>query len=144
MTWFNAKKAGTCSSCGAPVAEGDRMWAVRRGFYTCEFCGISREESATGDNMGQMESSVVESLKAFPPEAMGSALAQSMIYLSRQLDHDEVNSRDVPNFSKEIRQALAQLEIAYPATPEDDETDRAQKRREKRLKTGLDEKEWDN
>lgn len=143
MTWFNAKKNGSCSSCGAPVTEGELMWAVRKGFYCCEFCGVQREDSQDRADLGRLESSVVESLKAFPPEVMGTELAQGMLYLSRLLDHEEVNPRDVPTFQKEIRQTLAQLMIMYPTEPEDDNTDDAQKRRETRL-AGLDEGEWDD
>jgi hypothetical protein len=87
-----------------------------------------------------MEASVTESLKEFPPEAGGTALAQSMIHLARLLDHDEVNPRDVPNFHKEIRQTIAQLKMEYPPEPEDDVTAKAQKRMNSKM-TGLD--DWD-
>jgi hypothetical protein len=142
MTWFNAKKDGNCSHCGVPVEAGDRMWAVRRGYYVCEADGLLREAS-TNTDMGRMESSVVESLKAFPPEVMGQELAQGMLYLARLLDHEEVNPRDVPTFQKEMRQTLAQLEIMFPPEPDDDATADVQKQRESRmnlLKTG----EWDD
>lgn len=143
MTWFTStKKNGTCSQCGAPVAEGERMWAVRRGYYVCEADGFLRESTKDSTDMGALEAGVIESLKPFPPEAMGSVLAQSMLYLARQLDLGEATPRDVPNFSKEIRQSLAQLEIMYPPEPEDDATDEAQKRRERRM-AGLDEGDWD-
>ena len=133
-SWFEArKKDGSCSACGVPVAEGERMFAVRRGYYTCEPCGFLRESAEVSGDQGAVEASVVESLKAFPPEAYGSAIAQSMLYLARQLDRSEVGSRDVPAFTKEIRQGLAQLAIMYPPTPEDDATDAAQKRRDKKM-----------
>ena len=60
------------------------MWAVRKGYYTCEPCGFLREESRETGNMGALEASVSESLKAFPPEATGTALAQTVLYLARQ------------------------------------------------------------
>ena len=143
MTWFNAKKDGLCSSCGAPVVEGDRMWAVRRGYYVCEADGLLREAAKDDTNMGRLESSVVESLKALPPEAGGSALAQSMLHLARLLDQDEVNPRDVPSFHKELRQTLAQLEIMYPAIPDDDATAEVNKKREARMEL-LKDGNWDD
>lgn len=142
MTWFSAQRKGTCSSCGAPVNEGERMWAVRKGYYTCEPCGFLRESSQDSSAMGKLEAGVIESLKSFPPEVMGTALAQSMIHLARLLDHDEVNPRDVPNFSKELRQSLAQLELMFPPEPEDDNTAAALKRRERKL-AQLDKESWD-
>jgi hypothetical protein len=141
MTWFDAAKKGSCSQCVAPVAEGDRMWAVRRGYYVCEADGLLREAAKGEMSMGAMEAGVMESLKAFPPEATSCALAQSMIYLARLLDRDEVNPRDAPNFEKEIRQTVAQLECMYPPEPEDDITAAAQKKRARKM-AGLDEGEW--
>jgi hypothetical protein len=141
MTWFDAAKKGSCSQCGCPIAEGDRMWAVRRGYYVCEADGLLREAAKGEMEMGAMEAGVTESLKAFPPEAGSSALAQAMIYLARLLDRDEVNPRDVPNFQKEIRQTVAQLEMMYPPEPEDDTTAKAQKKRAQKM-AGLNEGEW--
>jgi hypothetical protein len=43
MSWFEAKRDDSCSQCGAPVTEGARMWAVRKGYRTCELCGIMRK-----------------------------------------------------------------------------------------------------
>ena len=144
MTWFYSKKKdGSCSACGAPVDEGARMWAVRKGYYTCEPCGFLREQSKETGNMGQLEASVVESLKVFPPEVMGTELAQGMLYLAKLLDQNEVNPRDVPTFQKEIRQTLAQLMIMYPAEPEDDATAAAQKRRETQM-AKLNKEDWDD
>ena len=144
MTWFHSKqKNGHCSACGAPVTEGERMWAVRKGYYTCEPCGFLRESSNETGDMGQLEASVVESLKVFPPEVMGTELAQGMLYLARLLDQNEVNPRDVPTFQKEIRQTLAQLMIMYPSEPEDDATASAQKRREQKM-AELNKGDWDD
>jgi hypothetical protein len=95
------------------------------------------EEAVTHSDQGAVESGVMESLKVFPPEALGTAPAQTMIYMARLLDRMEVNPRDVPAVSKEIRQALAQLEIMFPPVPEDDATAAAQKRRERKM-AGLD------
>lgn len=117
------------------------MWAVRKGYYTCEACGLLREASRDSQDMGTLEASVVESLKKFPPEATGEVLAQAMLHTARLLDHDEVNPRDVPLFMKELRQTLAQLEIMFPAEPEDDDTAKAQKRISEKM-TGLAEGEW--
>jgi len=117
------------------------MWAVRRGYYTCEPCGFLREESKETGNMGDVEAGVMKSLEAFPPEATSCALAQSMIYLARLLDREEVNPRDAPAFQKEIRQTVAQLEGMYPAEPEDDVTATAQKKRAAKM-AGLNEGEW--
>lgn len=137
MTWFDANKKGTCSQCGCPVKEGDRLWAVRRGFYVCEADGLLREAAKDDQNMGPMEAGAMESLKLFPPEASSTALAQSMIRLARLLDRDEVNPRDEPNFHKEIRQTVAQLEGMYPSEPEDDTTATAQKKIARKM-AGLD------
>lgn len=141
MTWFDSTKKGSCSQCGCPVKEGDRLWAVRRGYYVCEADGLLREAAKDDQNMGAMEAGVTESLKAFPPEAGSTALAQAMIYLARLLDRDEVNPRDVPYFQKEIRQTIAQLEIMYPREPEDDTTATAQKRRAEKMRI-INDGEW--
>jgi hypothetical protein len=119
------------------------MWAVRKGYYVCEADGLLREASKDSLDMGPLEASVVESLKVFPPEVMGTELAQGMLYLARLLDQNEVNPRDVPTFQKEIRQTLAQLMIMYPAEPEDDATAAAQKRRETQM-AKLNKENWDD
>jgi hypothetical protein len=139
VSWFDARKDGACNQCGAPVSEGERMWSVRRGYYTCEPCGFLREQASSGDGeQGAIEAGVIESLKAYPPEAMGTGIAQMMLYQARLLDRSEASARDVPTISKEIRQAQAQLELMFPPTPEDDATDAAQKRRDRKM-AGLDE-----
>lgn len=136
-SWFPAKKTGSCRYCNRDIAVGDRMYCASRGVYMCEGCGKGRE-SGTDSDMGAIEAGVVESLGKFPPEAAATALGQSLLYLGRLLDRGDVNAREIPQFSKEIRQALAQLEMQYPAVPEGDGTDEAKKRRERRL-AGLNE-----
>lgn len=143
MSWFYVKKDLNCSACGAPVGEGEKAWAVRKFYYTCEPCGFLRESGQLGNSQGPLEESVAKTLEAFGPEVTGEALAQTALYLARQLDRDEVNPRDIPAFSKEVRQTIAQLMVMFPPEPEDDETDKAQQRRNEALASLADE-EWEN
>ena len=129
-SWFAANKDGYCSKCGAPVTTGDMMFAQRKGMYLCEQCGhIASELPEEG---GPMVTSVMANLDEFPDEVREGSLAQSMLYMARQLDGGEVASRDVAGFIKEIRQSYMQLRALYPPSDEEDETALFARRREER------------
>lgn len=122
------------------------MFAVRRNYYACGPCGLLREANqASGAYRGLMETSVINTLKSFPPEASDEAMAQSMLNMARLIDREEVNARDVPVFHKELRQTIAQLILLFPSVPEDDETDKAQQRRASVLESiAAEARDWDD
>jgi hypothetical protein len=131
-SWFEAKRDGSCGKCGAPVITGEPMYAVRKGMYVCQQCGQIAEELPP--DSGPMVTSVLSNLDEFPPEVREGSLAQSMLYMARQLDMGEVAARDVAPFIKEIRQSYMQLRALYPPLGDEDETDLMAKRREERFR----------
>lgn len=79
--------------------------------------------------MGANEAGVMHDLESFPFDAQEGALAQTMIYLARQLDQDGVIPRDTAAYVTTIRQNLVALREMYPPKQEADETSQAQDRR---------------
>jgi hypothetical protein len=131
-TWFPAKRDSKCSHCPNRIAKGDDIYAKSTGIYLCQGCGLLAENApqVTGD----VETSVLTELGKLPPEAGEGALAQSMLYLARQLDQGDVGPREVPNYTKEIRIGLMSLHDMFPASDDDDETDAARSKRERRAR----------
>jgi hypothetical protein len=130
--WFEAKRDGKCKNCKKPVAKGDEMYAKSAGVYLCGECGLVAEN--TGPDLGPVEQAVEDDLATFPAEARRSAIAQSMLYMARQLDANDVSPRDVTNYTKEIRLGLLTLKDMYPPAEEADETELARQKRERRMR----------
>lgn len=131
-TWFPAKRAGKCSHCNLPIEAGQDIFAKSAGVYLCSGCGLLAEN--TEEALGSMEAGVMEDLSAFPPEAVKGTIAQSMLYLARQLDMGDVSPREVGNYTKELRLSLLQLKDLYPVADGEDETDKARGKRERRAR----------
>lgn len=131
MGWIEATKRGGCDRCKRVIEVGERLWMPRRGTYLCELCNsdMEHEELPIGDN----ETGVTEELKKLPPEAASGILASMMITLARKIDNGDVADRDIAPLTKEIRQMLVMLRDQFPPEGEDDDTEKARKRRERML-----------
>lgn len=130
--WFEAKRDGRCQHCKRPFVTGDEVFAPNAGVYLCNGCGILAENSPR--TYGEIETAVMKELARLPLEAGEGALAQSMLYLARQLDLGDVSPRDTTNYTKEIRIGLLSLQDAYPPAGDEDETDIARQKRERRAR----------
>jgi hypothetical protein len=76
----------------------------------------------------------MKELALLPMEAGDGTLAQSMLYLARQLDDGDVPPRERPQYTKELRISLLSLQDAYPASEDEDETEEARRKRERRAR----------
>lgn len=131
-TWYEeAHRKSRCARCPRMVEEGQRIYMQRRGVYLCEPCGSVAEHEEP--EVGDVESGVLEDLKQLPPEAAGRTLAKMMIVNAKRIDMGDVADRDIAGLEKEMRTQLLQLQMQFPAEPEDDETEQARKRRERRI-----------
>jgi hypothetical protein len=124
---FKAKRDSLCSRCPREIKKDDTIRGAGRGEYVCWECAqvIQRAMPAMGAN----EAGVMHDLESFPFDAQEGALAQTMIYLARQLDQDGVIPRDTAAYVTTIRQNLVALREMYPPKQEADETSQAQDRR---------------
>lgn len=133
--WYEESKyKAQCGRCKAVLEVGTRVYQQRKGVYLCELCGSIAEHEEP--EVGDVESGVIEDLKQLPNEASDRTLARSMIKTARLIDSGEVADRDIAPLLKELRTQLMQLQLAYPPEPEDDDTEKARKRRETRLLMG--------
>ena len=130
--WTEARRDGRCQHCGKPLLAGEEIWVKAAGIAYCQGCGLLAE--STEPSAGAIETSVMQELAKLPLEAGAGAYAQNMLYLARQLDAGDVPPREVTNYTKEIRLNLITLQDAYPATDEDDETEDARRKRERRAR----------
>lgn len=130
--WFEAKRDGRCQHCKKPFVVGDEVFMPTAGVYLCNGCGLLAENAPR--TYGEIETSVMKELAKLPLEATEGALAQSMMYLARQLDLGDVGPRDVTNYTKEIRIGLLSLRDMYPAESDEDDTDIARQKRERRAR----------
>jgi hypothetical protein len=133
-SWFDARKDGKCTNCKTPVLAGDQMYAKSHGVYLCESCGGIAQATEGMVSSGGIEEATISDLETFPDEARKTSMAVSMLYLSRQLDQGDVSPREVTLYTKELRLLFMQLRDLYPAQGEDDETDVARGRRERRMR----------
>jgi hypothetical protein len=133
-SWFYAKKDGKCTNCKTPVLAGDQMYAKSRGVYLCPDCGGIAQATEGMVSTGGIEEATLSDLQTFPEEARKTSMAVSMLYLARQLDGNDVSPREVTLYTKEIRLLFMQLRDLYPVTDGEDETDTAQKARERRMR----------
>jgi hypothetical protein len=130
--WIEAADRKTsCARCHAVIEVGQRFWFQRRGTYFCELDGSLAEHEEP--EVGEHESGVLEDLKQLPPEASDRTLAKAMIGIAKRLDSGDVADRDLAPLILQIRALLTQLRDLYPPEPEDDDTEKARKRRERRL-----------
>jgi hypothetical protein len=130
--WIEAKRDGRCSHCRKPFKAATEIWARSAGVYYCQGCGALDENAPS--TAGSWEEAVMTDLGRLPPEAGTSLLAQNMIGLARDLDAGDVPPRERPQYTKEIRINLLSLQDAYPAHEEDDETEAARQKRERRAR----------
>lgn len=130
--WIEAKRDGRCAHCPKTFLVGEEIWVKSAGVYYCQVCGLLDENMPRV--MGELETSVMKELAKLPLEAGDGTLAQSMLYLARQLDEGDVPPRERPQYTKELRISLLSLQDAYPASEEDDETEEARKKRERRAR----------
>jgi hypothetical protein len=132
--WFEAKKNGKCKHCFKDVAAGDQMYAKSRGVYLCGECGAAASATEGMTAAGGIEEATLRDLGNFPPEARETSMAVSMLFLARQLDQGDVSPREVTLYTKELRLMFMQLKDLYPETQDNDETDTARQRRERRMR----------
>lgn len=130
--WIEAKRDGRCAHCKKPFLTGEEIWARAAGIYYCNGCGVLDENAPTV--VGELEASVMKELARLPLEAGEGTLAQSMLYLARQLDAGDIPPREVSQYTKELRISLLSLQDAYPASEEEDETEDARRKRERRAR----------
>jgi hypothetical protein len=131
--WGEARRLGKCPHCNTPVSPGDRIYN-RDGVWLCYTCGTEAEQHEGEIVVGGLEEAVIKDLGKFPDEARDGAFAQSMLLMARQLDHGDVNPREVTQYTKELRLMMMQLRDLFPPEIEDDETDAARKRRDRRAR----------
>lgn len=131
-----AERKTSCARCQARIEVGQRFYWLRRGTNLCELCGSIAEHEEP--EVGEIESGVLEDLKQLPPEASDRTIAKLMLSTAKKIDNGDVADRDVAPLIKELRTLLVQLKDQFPPEPEDDETERARKRRERRLVIGTD------
>jgi len=130
--WIEAAdKKTSCSRCHAVIDVGQRFYYLRRGTYLCELCGSIAEHEEP--EVGEVESGVLEDLKQIPPEASDRTLAKMMLSMARRIDNGDVADRDIAAITKEIRQMYSQLKLDYPPEPEEDDTEKSRKRRERMI-----------
>lgn len=129
-TWFEAKRNGKCAHCKKTVHEGDEMYAKRAGVFLCADCGTVAE--ATAPEVGEQEQAVLTDLDKLPMEASATQFAAGCIYMARQLDAGDVAPREVTNYMKEIRLNMLTLKDLYQVEDDDDETDIARQKAERR------------
>lgn len=130
--WIEAKRDGRCAHCSKPLLAGEEIWLKSAGVAYCQGCGLLDESAPSV--AGSLEASVMKELAKLPLEAGEGTLAQSMLYLARQLDAGDVVPREVSQYTKELRISLLSLQDAYPATDEEDETEEARRKRERRAR----------
>ena len=132
--WRDASRDGRCSHCGSPFVAGDRIWVKAAGTVYCDGCGLLDENVPHA--IGPIEAAVMKDLAKLPLEAGDGVLAQSMLSLARDLDAGDVPPRERPQYTKELRIGLLSLNDAYPSAEEDDETEVARRKRERRAREG--------
>jgi len=126
-----ADRLTSCARCHARIEIGQRFYYLRRGTYLCEMDGSIAEHEEP--EVGEVESGVLEDLDQLPPEASRRTLAKTMIKTARLIDSGEVADRDIAPLILQLRTTLRQLQDQFPPAQEDDETEKARKRRERML-----------
>ena len=130
--WYEeANRKSLCARCKGPIDIGQRVYQQRKGVYLCELDGSIAEHE--DPEVGEIEAGVLEDLDKLPDEASRGTIARLMISTARKIDYGDVADRDVAPLIKELRTLLIQLKDQFPPAPEDDETEKARKRREARL-----------
>jgi hypothetical protein len=127
----SADRLTSCARCHARIEVGQRFYYLRRGTYLCEMDGSIAEHEVP--EVGEVESGVLEDLDLLPEEASRRTLAKSMIKTARLIDSNEVADRDIAPLLLQLRATLKQLQDDFPPAQEDDDTEKARKRRERLL-----------
>lgn len=134
-TWFEATRDGKCSHCKRPnLLAGTQIYARSKGVYLCTECGSAAQATEGMVIAGGIEEATLSDLNSFPEEARAHHMAVSMLYLARQLDQRDVSPREVTLYTKELRLLYMQLRDLFPEKTEDDATDVASQRRERRMR----------
>jgi hypothetical protein len=128
--WSYAGRNAVCRSCSTPIPSGTEMFVKTAGVYYCQACGNLYE--TTERTVGELEEAVNKDLGTMPDEAKDSTFAQAALYMARQLDDGDIPPREVPTYTKEIRMNMMELWMRFPPQGEEDETDQAQARLERR------------
>jgi hypothetical protein len=131
-SWFEAKRDGRCAHCPRPFTAGDEIYAKSKGVYLCHDCGLLADNLPS--DVGEWEASVMKELAKLPMEASEGTLAQNMLGLAKDLDAGDVPPRERPQYTKEIRINLLSLKDEFPASDEEDETELARQKRERRAR----------
>jgi len=76
---------------------------------------------------------VLKDLDELPGEAAERTLAKLMLHTARRIDNGDVADRDIASLLKELRQMSSQLKLDFPPEPEEDDTEKSRKRRERML-----------
>lgn len=124
----------SCCRCHQVIEQGQRIYWVRSGTVMCELCGSIAEHEEP--EVGDVEGGVLKNLDSLPVEAGEGVIAKMMIFTARRIDSGDVADRDVTGLLKELRQMFAQLKLDYPPEPEEDDTEKSRKRRERLLAKG--------
>lgn len=134
-TWFEATRDGKCSHCKRPnLLAGTQIYARSKGVYLCTECGSAAQATEGMVSAGGLEEASISDLETFPEEARKTSMAVGMLYLARQLDQGDVSPREVTLYTKELRLLFMQLRELFPEKAEDDATDVASQRRERRMR----------
>lgn len=127
----SADRKTSCARCKALIEVGQRFYFLRRGTYLCELCGSIAEHEQP--EVGEVESGVLKDLDELPDEAAERTLAKLMLHTARRIDNGDVADRDIASLLKELRQMSSQLKLDFPPEPEEDDTEKSRKRRERML-----------
>ena len=131
---FEARRDGKCTHCGMPFKAGDEVYAKSAGVYLGYHCGCGHLAENEPVIAGPRETALMEDLARLPPEAVNTLIAQNMIGMARQLDDGDVSPREVTNYTKELRLNWLTLADMYPVAEQDDETETARQKRERRAR----------
>lgn len=126
-----SNRKDSCARCHAVIEQGQRIYWLRRGTVLCELCGSIAEHEQP--EIGEVESGVLKDLGRLPDEAAEGTLAKLMLHTARRIDHGDVADRDIASLLKELRQMASQLKLDFPPEPEEDDTEKSRKRRERML-----------
>jgi hypothetical protein len=80
-----------------------------------------------------VEAALAAELEAMPGDVQRSSLAMTALTLAAQLDSTRNGGTSKAMIAKEYRETLRELRAIAPPAQEDDEVDRARKRRAERL-----------
>jgi hypothetical protein len=132
--WLESNREQKCRECRADIEVGQDIYRRQPGVYLCTACGQKAESEPRV--LGDVEQAVEDDLARMPGEARKTVIAQTMLKLARQIDADDVGTREMFQYTKELRLMFMQLRDLFPEHEENDPTQKAREDRERRMREG--------